>query len=166
MFQGMIGVCHYNLLERHLSLNANMPGNRWQRKVCPLEGKRWPLCIDPEHPIGELYEQHPWEHHLPTWQLHLELGVGSSCKWCSYNIVWSQIDTYTISKGFVKTWNRIVNLWRREEQNNSHTTWQPPAIPPAKSSHLSFIWPVSGSMALARTKSLTVSLMAFSGATP
>ena len=46
------------------------------------------------------------------------------------------------------------------------TTWHPPALPPATSSHPKVIRPVSGSMALFRTKSFTVSLMAFSGATP
>ena len=46
------------------------------------------------------------------------------------------------------------------------TTWHPPAVPPATSSHVSLILPVSGSIARDLTKSLTVSLMAFSGATP
>ena len=46
------------------------------------------------------------------------------------------------------------------------TTWQPPAEPPAISSHCSLILPVSGSIARERTKSFTVSLIAFSGATP
>jgi hypothetical protein len=46
------------------------------------------------------------------------------------------------------------------------TTWQPPAIPPAASSHGTLIRPVFESVAYSRTRSLTVSLMAFSGATP
>jgi hypothetical protein len=39
-------------------------------------------------------------------------------------------------------------------------------MPPAANSHPSFIRPVSGSIAEARTMSLTVNLIAFSGATP
>ncbi len=46
------------------------------------------------------------------------------------------------------------------------TTWHPPAIPPAKSSHPNLMRPVSGSIALPRIRSLTVNLIAFSGATP
>ena len=46
------------------------------------------------------------------------------------------------------------------------TTWQPPARPPASNSHESLMRPVSLSVAYSRTRSLTVSLIAFSGATP
>ena len=53
-----------------------------------------------------------------------------------------------------------------EEAQSVRTTWQPPALPPAISSQTSLILPVSGSIARDRTKSLTVSLIAFSGATP
>jgi hypothetical protein len=41
------------------------------------------------------------------------------------------------------------------------TTWQPPAVPPATTSQNGDIRPVSGSIALPRTGSLTVSLIAF-----
>ena len=53
-----------------------------------------------------------------------------------------------------------------EEAQSVRTTWQPPADPPATSSQGSDILPVSGSIARERMKSLTVSLIAFSGATP
>jgi hypothetical protein len=46
------------------------------------------------------------------------------------------------------------------------TTWHPPAIPPAKISAGSLMFPVSLSVIFPRTRSFTVSLIAFSGATP
>lgn len=55
---------------------------------------------------------------------------------------------------------------RREAEESRRTTWHPPAAPPARSSQGTVMRPVSGFVAYPRTRSLTVSLMAFSGATP
>lgn len=74
----------------------------------------------------------------------------------------------TISSGFVKTcgYKQVSIECGLERDGAVRTTWQPPARPPANSSHLSLILPVSLSVAYSRTRSLTVNLMAFSGATP
>jgi hypothetical protein len=88
------------------------------------------------------------------------------------------------SKNYVEETHDLHNLQRIGEylyRNQGHrirftaylgpierelTTWHPPAAPPAKSSQGRVIRPVSGSVALPRINSLTVSLIAFSGATP
>ena len=60
----------------------------------------------------------------------------------------------------------LVHLTGTIRDRRRRTTCEPPAMPPAAISHISLMRPVSGSVARARTKSFTVNLIAFSGATP
>ena len=108
--------------------------------------------------------------HLPLSQLHLESAAEFCWIWnTSIRFPTPPINgfTYTISKGFVKIWIQKSSLSRKlYKLNYLRTTWQPPAVPPATSSHPTLIRPVSGSIARDRTRSFTVNLMAFSGETP
>lgn len=95
---------HYIPHGRYPSSNASTLGNRWQRRVYHAEDKHWHPCRVREYLTAEQCAPHLWERHPRLWQPHPVFGAEFFCNH-SVNtyIIFLNLHTYTISRGFVKT---------------------------------------------------------------